>query len=396
MESWRRNLWILWVGCFVTSASYSMVIPFLPLFLLQIGVHRHVEVWSGLLFSASFLAGALVSPYWGALADRYGRKLMIIRSGFALFLVYTLTTFVTSPYELLALRVMQGLLSGYIPGAVALIGTNTPEEFAGYALATISTATATGGIMGPLLGGGIARLLSNRAAFASAGGLVLLSTLIVVFWVKEERFVPSKERRSVLGALAIAARNRPFWIVLLLTALTSFSIMTIEPVLPLYIVELGGSLKDASLLAGIVFSLSGIASVLFAPQWGRLADRIGFRSVLVIGLLGGGLGNLAQLPFHSVWGFAVVRFFYGAFFCAVFPALNGLVVRSTPPDFRGRAFGLNQTATLVGSMLGPIVGGVLGGAFTVHSIFWATGFLLLATTGLAYSLTSERVADAGA
>lgn len=384
MEGWQRNLLILWLGCFVTSASFSMVIPFLPLFLIQIGVKHGIEMWSGLLYSVSFLAGALVSPYWGSLADKYGRKPMIIRAGLALCLVYLLTAFVTDPYELLALRVTQGLLSGYIPGAIALVGTNTPENRVGYALASISAATATGGIVGPLLGGVIARLFDNRVAFASAGVLVFFSTLLVIFYVTEEKFVPADKRSSVFGALRDAVQNRPLFTTLILNIFVSFSIMTIEPVLPLYIVQLGGSLKNASLLAGIIFSLAGVASVLFAPRWGKFADRVGFRKVLLIGLLGGGLGSLAQLPFHNVWAFATVRFLYGAFFCAVYPSLNGLVVRATESSFRGRAFGLNQTANQIGNMVGPLVGGVLGGLYSVHSVFWVTGFLLLACTSLAY------------
>ncbi|WP_274652624.1 MFS transporter [Paenibacillus humicola] len=384
MERWKRNLWLLWFGSFVTAASFSMVIPFLPLFLIQIGETQHVEMWSGLLFSSAFFAGAIASPFWGAVGDRYGRKPMIVRAGFALFVIYILTSLVTNAYEILALRLLQGLLSGFIPGAIALVGTNTPEHKVGYALSVMSTATATGSIMGPLLGGIIARLVSTRIAFASAGILVLLATLLVLFWVKEEKFVPSKTRSSVFQTLKIASRNQTFFLVLVLSLLTQFSVMTIEPVLPLYIVQIGGSVKDASLLAGIVFSLVGIASIIFAPRWGKLADKYGFNKILVIGLLVGGLGNIAQIPFHNIWGFSIIRFIYGAFFCAVFPALNGMVVRSTPSDFRGRAFSLNQSAGQIGGMLGPLVGGAISGVFSIHSVFWVTGLLLLATTGLAY------------
>lgn len=367
----------------MTSCSYSMVVPFLPLFLLKIGVHHHIEVWSGLMFSVTFFMGALISPYWGALADKYGRKPMILRSGFSLFVVYCITAFVTNPTELLALRALQGLLAGYIPGAIALIATNTPEERVGYALGLISTATATGSIFGPLLGGFIARLFDYRIAFASAGILVLLSTLLVLFWVTEDKFVPSKVRSSVRQNFQIALGNPRFMMVLGLTMLTAFSIMTIEPVLPLYIVQIGGSMKNASVLAGIAFSLAGVASILFAGRWGKLGDRVGFRRVLIIGLLGGGFGNLAQLLFTGVWGFSIVRFVYGAFFCAVFPALNGLVVQCTASEFRGRAFGLNQSANQLGTMLGPLVGGFLAGAFNVHSVFAVTGGLLLVTGGIA-------------
>lgn len=394
MEQWRKNLIILWIGSFVTSASFSMVVPFLPLFLLHLGVKHHVEIWSGMLYSVPFICGAAIAPYWGSLADKYGRKPMILRSGFALFLIYVLTAFVRNPWEVLGLRALQGLLTGYIPSAIALVGTGTPEDQVGFALAMMATATSTGGIVGPLIGGVVSRWLSNRIAFASAGVLVLLATLLVMFWVRETAFQPAKTRSSVFGAVKQAFTNRPLCIALGLQILTAFSVMTIEPVLPLYIVSLGGSLENASLLAGIVFSLAGIASVLFAPSWGRWADHAGFRRVLLIGLVGGGLGTLLQIPFHSVWSFAVIRFCYGAFFCAVFPALNGLVVRATDASFRGRAFGLNQTANQLGNVFGPLIGGWIGERYTVHAVFWVTGILLLVTSAAAY-LGRNGIASVG-
>lgn len=383
MVMWKRNLWVLWIGVFFTAASFSMVIPFLPIFLLQMGVRQHTEMWSGLLFSAAFFAGAISSPFWGRVADKFGRKPMIIRAGFALFTIYTLTAFVTNPYQLLGLRILMGLLSGFVPGAIALIGTNTPSDKVGYALSLISAATASGQIVGPLLGGGIAQLVGNRLAFATAGIIVLISTLLIIFWVTEENFTPNKERGSIKNDFKTAWSNRPFMMVLILTVVASCSIMTIEPILPLYIVKLGGSSDKATLLAGVVFSLPGIASAIFAPYWGKWADKVGFNRVLVIGLLGGGLGMLVQTLFVHIWGFSIIRFVFGIFFCAVFPALNGLVVKSTPDNFRGRAFGLNQTANQLGGMIGPMIGGYIGG-FSVQDVFVTTGLLLLVALAVAF------------
>ena len=382
-EPWQRNLIALWVGVFITSASYSMVVPFLPLFLLEIGVHKDVSIWSGLMFSSTFLMSALISPYWGALSDRYGRRPMILRSGFSLFAAYVATALVQTPAQLLVLRSIQGLLSGYIPSAITLVGTSSPPQKVGYNLSLMATASATGSIVGPLLGGSVSHLFGTRVSFAAAGVLVLGAAVLALLFVRETGFQPTKRQSSVLRDLRQAFQNPPFLALLGLTLLVNFSIMTIEPILPLYVVELGGSLRDASLLSGIIFSLVGIASVLFAPRWGRAADRIGFGRVLGWGLIGGGIGNLMQLPFHSLLPFALVRFGYGAFFCAVYPAINGLVVQTTPADFRGRAFGLNQSAGQLGTMLGPLLGGVLSGLFGIHSIFWVTGILLLAAAGFA-------------
>lgn len=319
---------------------------------------------------------------------------MIIRAGIALCFIYLLTAFVTNPYQLLALRLLQGLLSGFIPGAIALVGTNTPEKKVGYALSMISTATATGSIMGPMLGGVLSKIFDNRIAFGSAGVLCFIATILIIFWVKEESFVPSKDSSSIIHTIGIAVQNKPFIVIVVLTLCTQFSVMTIEPVLPLYIVELGIPTKDASLAAGIVFSLVGVASIMFAPRWGKLADRVGFHKILLIGLLAGGIGTLLQIPFHNIWWFSIIRFAYGIFFCAVFPALNGLVVRTTESEFRGRAFSLNQTANQLGGMLGPLVGGAISGVFSIHAVFWATGLLLLATMSLAY--WSQRHANRAA
>jgi MFS family permease len=295
METWKRNLWVLWIGVFFTAASFSMVIPFLPIFLIQIGVHDHTEMWSGLLFSSAFFAGAIASPFWGRIADKYGRKPMIVRAGIVLFFIYTLMAFVTNPYQILVLRILQGLLSGFIPGAIALIGTNTPSKHVGYALSLISTASASGMIAGPLLGGAIAEWVGNRWAFATGGLIVFIATIFIILWVKEENFVPSKERGSVTNDIKLAMSNRPLMMVLILTIITSCSIMILEPVLPLYVVKIGGSYENTSLLAGIIFSLPGIASALFAPVWGKWADKVGFHKVLFIGLLGGGIGMLGQI-----------------------------------------------------------------------------------------------------
>lgn len=388
MEIWQRNLLVLWMGTLLTSASYSMVIPFLPLFLLNIGVHEHTDIWSGALYSAAFIAGAIAAPYWGSLGDRYGQKPMIVRAGFVLFVIYGLTAFVHHPWELLILRTLQGLLSGYIPGSVALVGSNTPEDKVGYALSTLSAASSAGGIVGPLLGGSIARLFGNRVAFGSASALVLISTLLALAFVREVNKKRAASRPSVRSAIGGALHNKPLLTALVLNMVVSFSIMTIEPVLTLYIAELdpSASAKNASFLAGLVFSLAGIASVVFAPIWGKYADRIGFARVLTVGLAGGAVWTFMQIPFHNVIAFAVVRFVYGAFFCAVYPAINGLIVRSTEASFRGRAFGLNQTANQIGNTVGPLVGGAIADAISIHGVFWVTGALLAGVTTGAYAL----------
>lgn len=377
---WKRNLYVLWIGVFFCSMAYSMVIPFLSLFIAHdLGVKDHLTLWSGFAFGITFLAGALISPFWGSLSDKYGRKPMLLRSGFALCGVYILTSFVQNPYQLVAVRILSGLLAGYIPSAIALVATNTPEKNVGYSLGIMSTASAAGGIIGPMIGGFLSKYIGYRESFLAAAAVVCLSALVAWFFVKEENYDKNRERSHVLDDLKKASTNSPFMKQLLIALIVTSSVMVLEPLLSLYVLDLGASRSDASFSSGIIFSAVGISTVIAAPIWGRIGQRIGYRNTLIIGLLGGGLGNFLQVFVHNLVGFGVLRFVYGLFFAAVFPALNALIVKVTEPEFRGRAFSLNQSANQLGNMVGPMSGGVLAGWISIPFVFVLNGLLLVIT-----------------
>jgi len=174
--------------------------------------------------------------------------------------------------------------------------------------------------------------------------------------------------------------------------------MILEPLLTVYVMELGADQDEASLQSGIIFSAVGIATLIAAPQWGKIGSRIGFVKVLVIGLLGGGIGNILQFFVGHYAGFGALRFVYGLFFAGVYPALNALIVKVTEPEFRGRAFSLNQSATQLATMLGPIVGGALGGWIPIRWVFVLNGALLIGSAllllGNRSAVSSDRVRQA--
>jgi len=277
----------------------------------------------------------------------------------------------------LVLRIFQGLLASFVPASIALVATNTPEKHTGYALGIMATAGATGGIVGPLVGGVVSRLTSNREAFLFSAGIVLVSALIATFFVREDNYDRKAKRQSIREDLRTAWTNKTFVTLLGLVAISTASVMILEPLLTVYVLQLGSNPDDASLLSGLTFSAVGIATLIAAPQWGRIGSKIGFVKVLVIGLLGGGIGNILQFFVGNFAEFGILRFVYGLFFAGVYPGLNALIVKVTEPEFRGRAFSLNQSSTQLATMLGPMLGGVLGGWIPIKWVFVLNGGMLI-------------------
>lgn len=194
MEAWKLNLISVWLGCFFTGLAMSQILPFLPLYVEQLGVsgHQSLSIWSGLVFSGTFLVSALVSPLWGSLADRKGRKLMLLRASLGMAIVIALQGMVTNVYQLFALRALMGLTSGYIPNAMALVASQVPRDKSGWALGTLSTGQISGVIAGPLLGGLMADHLGLRVVFFVTAGLMFVSFLITLFLIKERRIEVKK------------------------------------------------------------------------------------------------------------------------------------------------------------------------------------------------------------
>ncbi|QHT64141.1 multidrug efflux MFS transporter [Paenibacillus lycopersici] len=358
--------------------AYTLSVPFFPLFLQQeLGVRSGLEAWSGVSISISFLISGLCAPFWGSLGDKYGSKSMLVRSGIGLGIAHLANYFVHDPYTFILVRIFQGLMAGFGPTSMALVGTNTPEKHVGYALGVISTSTAAGGIIGPLAGGILSHWAGLRGCFIASGVITLCSALIVL-GVKESHERRAARRPGIWQDIKRAAANSRLLRVYGLILLVSTSVMILDPLLTIYVVQIGGSAENASVSSGIVFSAVGVATVIMGPRWGRIGGRIGYGRTLFIGLIGGGVGNLLQAAIPHLVGFGLLRFGYGLFFAAVYPALNALIVHYADGDFRGRAVSLSQSASQFGIVAGPLLGGLLGGWIAIPYVFVLTGIALLA------------------
>jgi DHA1 family multidrug resistance protein-like MFS transporter len=362
----------------LSGSSYTMVTPFLPLYLLDIGVSQSdVNVWSGVIFSISFLVSAIMAPYWGRHADKSGKRRMIMRAGFSLAVVYFLGAFVRNPVDLLLVRILQGFANGFVPASMAIIASSVPKEKMGFSLGVMQTTLLMGGILGPLMGGSLSHFFGMRLSFVIAAGIIFVGTVGVGILVKEPVNNEPPSEGSMLDDLKIAFHNRKLVEMLLLLFGAQMISMTLQPLITLYVAELQGNMEGVALTAGIIYSMAGIAGAISAPMWGKLGQKKGFIQILVIAFIGAGIFNMGQSFIVNIYQFSVLQFFFGLFIVGVYPAINTIAVNSTDKAFQGRIFGLTTTANHLGSMVGPLVGGMISSWLGIGPVFLFTGSVLI-------------------
>lgn len=376
--NWRVNLWVLCASVVLTSASYTMIVPFLPVYLLELGVsEQDVAMWSGAVFSISFLVGAIMAPIWGKFADKNGKRLMAIRAGIGLAIVYFLGGIVTGPVQLLGVRILQGFANGFLPASLAIISSSAPKEQLGFSLGIIQTGQIIGGVLGPLLGGSLAHVFGMRASFFVAGVCLLLVTIVVVFLVKEPAKVEDRHAgSSMMEDIKHAAKNSLLVEMLGLTLLIQLAMMILQPVMTLYIAQLQGDMEGVVLTSGIIFSLGGIAGAVSTPFWGRYGQRSGYFKAMAYAFGGAGIFNFLQFFPATVVGFGALQFLVGTFIVGVNPSISATIVNCTDASFRGRVFGFATTAYQIGAMIGPLLGGAIAASMGIQYVFIFTGILL--------------------
>ncbi|CAI0873802.1 multidrug efflux MFS transporter [Serratia liquefaciens] len=380
MEAWKLNLISVWLGCFFTGLAMSQILPFLPLYVEQLGVsgHQSLSIWSGLVFSGTFLVSALVSPLWGSLADRKGRKLMLLRASLGMAIVIALQGMVTNVYQLFALRALMGLTSGYIPNAMALVASQVPRDKSGWALGTLSTGQISGVIAGPLLGGLMADHLGLRVVFFVTAGLMFISFLITLFLIKERR-VEVKKADRLSGKAVFQSLPYPALIVTLFisTLMIQLANSSISPILTLFIKELSGDSGNIAFISGMIAAVPGVAALISAPRLGRLGDRIGTARILLAAL---GLTTLlfaimawVETPLQL----GILRFLLGFADGALMPAVQTLLLKYSSDQVTGRIFGYNQSFMYLGNVVGPLIGSGVSALLGFRWVFAVTAVLVL-------------------
>jgi len=375
MELWRRNLLVLWVGTVFAGISFSLVAPFLPLLLKNVGVVENLEVWSGWAFASTFYTSAFMAPLWGSLADKYGRRLQLVRAGIGIGVTYIFLSLATNAWQVIFLRLLLGLFNGFIPTAIAMVAVNTPEEHMGPALGVIQSGGTFGSVVGPLIGGYMSHFLNIQQTLLIAGGSLFVATVFTVLCTNEVHKGDRTIKRDVLGDIR-QSFSRPFLVqMFILVFMFNTALMVLQPVLPIFILKLAGA-GDAAVPTGIIFALAGIASVLAAPHWGRVAVTWGERKVLRVTLIGAAAVSLMTAWSNGLYMLGGLRFVLGLFIAALMPVSTTLVAKSVPATFRSRVLALNNSFGQLGGAIGPTLGGYMAMAFGLPSVFVGMALLL--------------------
>ncbi|MEQ8764142.1 MAG: MFS transporter [Planctomycetota bacterium] len=387
MPDWRRNFRYTWLNNFLTAAGMMAFLPVLPLYVREMGVEDPdaVKRWSGFVTGSAPFVAAFLAPVWGELGDRHGFKIMMVRCNIAIMLFVGSMSLVTSPWMLLALRIGQGAFSGFLAPAMTLVSIQTPDEKQGRVTGLLQTGALSGSVFGPFLGGLVGDAFGLRAAFALCAGLSFLALLVTMVGVREpERAVSPDRGRTTVGDLVLTALRSffellapgPLRSLLVVVFLVRFSGILINPVLALFVENLGVQPDRLATLTGAVFVAAGVANLMFASPWAYLGERYGHRQLLVGCAAAAGIVFIGTGFVTRVDALIVMRFLAAGFLAGVFPAAYAMATQLSPVERRGRTHGFTFSALALANSLGPVGGGEISAAWGLRATFFVSAGLL--------------------
>jgi MFS transporter, DHA1 family, multidrug resistance protein len=387
MPQWRRNLYILFLIQLLSTAGFSLVFPFLPLYVKELGIRSYgsVELWSGLVFSSQALTMMLSAPVWGIVADRYGRKPMLVRASLGGAITILAMGFVQSAEQLTLLRIIQGLVTGTMAATNALVAASTPKERSGEALGLLQMGTWIGIAVGPLIGGIIGDNIGYRESFWITGVMLFIASIAVIFGVKEE-FKPKPRNRNsgMFSSYGTLLRAPDMASLYSIGFLHSLGRAVIFPIAALFMAELLHSDGNVGTMTGLMMAVYAVVGSLSASSLGKLGDRIGHSTVLFGGMLVALIFYLPQPFVTSAWQLVVLQALSGFSTGAVVPSLGALMNLRTPEGEQGATYGLDNSIQSGARMIAPLVGaalaiwfgsrGVFGTAVIIYAVAAVVGF----------------------
>lgn len=370
-ETWKKNFRILWFGSLITGLGNAMTLPFIVLFIETLGNFNKTELnlLGAAAFSLTYLSKALVSPFWGKLADLKGRKLMCLRASGVMTFTILMVGLSPNVWFLLFFRAMQGAFSGYINNANALMSVSAPVKIRGRVMSKLITGDITGLLIGPLIGSFLATSVGYRGSFFITSFLMALVFLTTLFGVKED-FVPIT-KKELQPVLPIMKKIGWQFFLALFGSLLAVQATTnaITPMISLLVREIDPGSNNLVIITGVVSAAPGLATIVMAGLVGRLIDKLGALKSMLIFLTSAIVCLILTSMVQNIWELVVLRFILGVSDAALIPSIQVLTIQNVPNSIFGRIFSYNQSAQAMGNVLGPMLAAVIATGFGYKSIF---------------------------
>jgi len=389
---WQRNLWVCVFGSFTTIVAMTLLLPFLPLYVEQLGVTDHVAIvqWSGVAYGATFFTAALFAPLWGRLGDMYGRKLTLIRASLGMAVAISLIGLSQNVYQLVGLRLLTGLLGGYASGSTVLVASHTPRSRTGWALGMLSSGVMAGNLAGPLIGGALPPLIGIRQTFLAAGAIIFITFLATTFLIKEDARPRRRNKADRQGGWATIPDKRPVVAMLVTGMLLMLANMSIEPIITVYVAQIVADPSKVTIVAGIVMSAAALGSILSASRLGKIADKVGHLTVIVGCLLVSAALLVPQAFVTAGWQLVGLRFLMGLSLGGLLPCVTSVIRHNVPERSVGSILGYSTSSQYVGQVAGPLAGGFVGGHIGMRAVFLGTSVLMAGGAVYAWLSRSRR------
>lgn len=369
-----------------------MVVPFLPFYIRELGITNHdeLEYWSGIVFSGPFILSFILTPIWGVLGDKFGKKSMVLRAIFGLAVSQLLIGFSSNVEQLFIFRMVQGAISGFIAASLALVSSTTPKEKSGYAIGILQTSISSGTVIGPFIGGFISDLTSYRTVFFITSALCFLSGILVIINVTEPGKVVTNKIYSVIENYKFVFNKSRILIAMMSITFIQISITIAQPVFALFVESITKGTEYISTLTGAIFGTLGIFSVISSPWWGRRNDTKSFKKNIIIAVTGAGVAYCLHTFITNPYLLFPVRAFLGLCVGGIIPVLYAYINKNIPDDRKGGVMGIASSFTLFGNLVGPLLCTVLLFEIQLKYIFLIAGFMLFINAVLIFYKIKEK------
>jgi DHA1 family multidrug resistance protein-like MFS transporter len=377
MSSFRNQIAVT-AAAFVGFTGFTLVMPFLALYIQQLGATDRADIafWTGITLGVTPAITAICGPFWGRVGDRFGNKLLVQRSLIGGIVIMILMAYATRPWHLFALRAIQGLIAGYGPLTLAMAALSAPPEGMGRAIATVQTAQRMGPAIGPVIGGLLASMVGLRNVFFVAAGVYALASVIMAVLYHEPQAKGANGRRGGQVSFRDILAFENF----LLLMMVIFGLQLVDksfgPVLALYLNQLGYGAEQSAILAGVLFSVLAVFGAFGNQLAATLLKRMTPRAVIDTAVLTAAAALALFAVSSQAWLLLAAIGLFGACVGTAMTASFTAAGSVVPRHVHSASFGFLSSASLIGFAVSPILSGIIA-ARSIRGVF-VSGVVALA------------------